>query len=262
LKQAEDDLRLTLGINQDPAVHALNLDLTEKPEPQGEMDTISVDDALKSALAGRPEIEVTDDALQNDETSIRLAHNRLLPDLSMTGFYQSSGLGGNQYDLNTGAIISRGGFGSSFSQLSGFGFPGYGASLTLNLPIRNRGAQANLGSALVSRRNDLYTARQTRESITSQVSDAVRRLEEAKLTLEAGKLSYDLAQKSLAADQRKYELGAETNFFVLDAQSRLAQANLDLLQTQIDYQVARAAVDHATGSLTKPYHVQINDLSQ
>jgi outer membrane protein TolC len=262
LKQAEDDLRLTLGINQDPAVHALNLDLTEKPEPQGELDTISVDDALKSALAGRPEIEVTDDALQNDETSIRLAHNRLLPDLSMTGFYQSSGLGGNQYDLNTGAIISRGGFGSSFSQLSGFGFPGYGASLTLNLPIRNRGAQANLGSALVSRRNDLYTARQTRESITSQVSDAVRRLEEAKLTLEAGKLSYDLAQKSLAADQRKYELGAETNFFVLDAQSRLAQANLDLLQTQIDYQVARAAVDHATGSLTKPYHVQINDLSQ
>jgi HAE1 family hydrophobic/amphiphilic exporter-1 len=262
LKQAEDDLRLTIGANQDPAIHALNLELTEKPEPTGELDSISLDDALKSALAGRPEVEVTNDALRNDETSIRLAHNHLLPDLSLSGFYQSSGLGGNQYDLNTGALISRGGFGSSFSQLSGFGFPGYGASLTLNLPIRNRGAQANLGSALVSRSNDLYTARQTREAITSQVGDAVRRLEEAKLTLEAGKLSYDLAQKSLAADQRKYELGAETNFFVLDAQSRLAQANLDLLQTQIDYQVARAAVDHATGSLLKPYHVQIDDLAQ
>jgi len=262
LKQAEDDLRLTIGANQDPAIHALNLELTEKPEPTGELDSISLDDALKSALAGRPEVEVTNDALRNDETSIRLAHNHLLPDLSLSGFYQSSGLGGNQYDLNTGALISRGGFGSSFSQLSAFGFPGYGASLTLNLPIRNRGAQANLGSALVSRSNDLYTARQTREAITSQVGDAVRRLEEAKLTLEAGKLSYDLAQKSLAADQRKYELGAETNFFVLDAQSRLAQANLDLLQTQIDYQVARAAVDHATGSLLKPYHVQIDDLAQ
>jgi outer membrane protein TolC len=119
-----------------------------------------------------------------------------------------------------------------------------------------------MGSALVSRSNDLYAARQTSETITSQVNDAVRSLEEAKLTLEAGKLSYDLAQKSLAADQRKYELGAETNFFVLDAQSKLAQANLDLLQTQIDYQVARAAVDHATGSLLKPYHVLIDDLSQ
>ena len=262
VKQTEDNLRLTIGANQDAAIHAIALELTEKPEPEGELDSISIDDALKSALAGRPEIEVASDALANDETSIRLAHNHLLPDLELTGFYQSTGLGGNEYDLNSGALISRGGFGSSFNQLSGFGFPGYGATLTLNLPVRNRAAQANLGSALVSRHNDLYAARQTREEITLQVNDAVRQLEEAKLTLEAGKTSYELAQKSLAAEQRKYELGAETNYFVLDAQSKMAQADLDLLQTQVNYQVARAAVDHATGSLLKPYHIEIKELTQ
>ena len=261
LKQTEDNLRLTIGANQDPAIHALSLDLTEKPEPEGELGSINMDDALKSALAGRPEIDVANYALQNDDANIRLANNHLLPDLSLTGFYQSTGLGGNQYDLNTGALISRGGFGSSFSQLGGFGFPGYGASLTLNLPIRNRGAESNLGAALVSRHRDLYTARQTQEEITLEVNNAVRQLEEARMTLEAGRVSYDLAQKSLAAEQRKYELGAETNFFVLDAQTKLAQANLDLLQTQVNYQVARAAVDHATGSLLKPYHVQIKDLA-
>jgi outer membrane protein TolC len=261
LKQTEDNLRLTIGANQDPAIHALSLDLTEKPEPEGELGSINMDDALKSALAGRPEIDVANYALQNDDANIRLANNHLLPDLSLTGFYQSTGLGGNQYDLNTGALISRGGFGSSFSQLGGFGFPGYGASLTLNLPIRNRGAESNLGAALVSRHRDLYTARQTQEEITLEVNNAVRQLEEARITLEAGRVSYDLAQKSLAAEQRKYELGAETNFFVLDAQTKLAQANLDLLQTQVNYQVARAAVDHATGSLLKPYHVQIKDLA-
>ena len=262
LKQTEDDLRLTIGANQDPAIHALGLDLTEKPEPAGELESINAEQALQSALAARPEIEVTGDALANDETGIQVAHNGLLPNLSLTGFYQSTGLGGNEYDLNTGALVSQGGFGSSFGQLTGFGFPGYGASLTLNLPIRNRGAEANLGAALVSRRRDLYTARQTREEITLQVNNAVRQLEEAKMTLEAGKLSYDLAQKSLAAEQRKYELGAETNFFVLDAQSRLAQANLDLLQTQVNYQIALAAVEHATGDLLKPYHVEINELTK
>jgi outer membrane protein TolC len=186
----------------------------------------------------------------------------LLPNLSLAGFYQSTGLGGNQYDLNTGALVSKGGLGSSFDQLGGFGFPGYGASLTLNLPIRNRGAEARMGAALVSRHRDLYAARQTREQITLQVNNAVRQLEEAKMTLEAGKVSYDLAQKSLAAEQRKYELGAETNFFVLDAQSRLAQANLDLLQTQVNYQIACAAVEHATDDLLKPYHVEINELTK
>jgi outer membrane protein len=262
LKQVEEDLRLTIGADQDPAIRGLELELTEKPEPVGDLESTSMEEVLKSALDGRPEIEVAGYALENDDTSIRLAHNQLLPNLSLVGFYQSTGLGGNQYNLNTGALISRGGFGSSFDQLSGFGFPGYGFSLTMNLPLRNRGAEANLGAALVSRRRDLYTARQVREGITEQVSNAVHQLEEAKLTLEAGKLSYDLAQKSLAAEQRKYELGAETNFFVLDAQSKLAQADLDLLQTQINYQVANAAVDHATGGLLKPYDVEIKELTQ
>ena len=260
LKQAQEAFRLTIGANQDPSFAALELDLTEKPEPEGELENIDPAEALKKALNARPEIAAADDAIANDETSIRVAHNGLLPDLSLTGFYQSSGAGGNLYDLNTGQLITPGGLGSSFNQLFGFGFPGYGGTLTLNLPLRNRGAQANLGTALVSRRHDLYVSRMTREGIIRQVNDSVHELEEAKLTLAAGKTSFDLAQKSLAADQRKYELGAETNFFVLDSQTKLAQSALDLLQTQINYQIARANVDHATGSLLEPYHVQIADL--
>jgi len=247
LKQWKD-LRLTIGADQDPAIHALNLDLTEKPEPHEDLASINMDDALQSALVGRPEVAANGYGCRTTKPASVLRKVNF-PQPLTHWLLSSTGLGGNQYDLNTGALVSHGGFGSSFSQLYQFGFPGYGASLTLNLPIRNRGAQANLGSSLVSRSRDLYSDRQTKEQVTRQVTDAVEQLEEAKKTLEAGKISYDLAQKTLAAEQRKYELGAETNFFVLDAQSRLAQANLDLLQTQINYQVARAAVDHATGSL-------------
>jgi outer membrane protein len=262
LKQLEEQLRQTIGASQDPAIYALDLDLTEKPEPVGDLESLDAAEVLRKALESRPEIEASGYALQNDETSIRYAHNQLKPDLSFQGFYQTSGLGGNEYNLNTGQLISSGGLGSSFSQLGGFGFPGYGGTLTLNLTLKNRAAQASLGNALVSRRRDLYSDRQTREDITRQVSDAVRQMEEAKLTLAAGKASFELAQKSLTAEQRKYELGAETNFFVLDAQSKLAQADLDLLQTQVNYQVARAAVDHAMGTLLEPYHVKIEELSK
>jgi outer membrane protein len=262
LKQDEDALRLTIGADQDPRLHALDLVLTEKPEPEGSPVTIDIASALQEALTRRPEIEAADYALANDDTGIRLAKNHLEPDLELYGFYQTSGLGGNQYNLATGQLIAAGGLGTSFSQLGGFGYPGYGGSLTLNLPIKNRAGQAALGTALVSRRHDLYGARQTREAITNEVSNAVRQLEEAKLTLAAGKASLDLAQKSLAAEQRKYELGAQTNYFVLDAQARLADAELQLLQTQIGYQVARAAVDHATGGLLEPYHVQIAELTK
>ena len=254
--------RFTIGVDQDPALAALELDLVEKPEPAGEIENVDPVEVLRKALIARPEIAAANDALANDETSIRLAHNLLKPDLSLTGFYQTNGIGGNQYDLNTGKLISQGGLGASISQMFEFGFPGYGGTLTLNLPIRNRAAKANLGTALVARRHDLYNSQITREEIVRQVKDSVHLLEEAKLTLAAGKESLELAQKSLAADQRKYELGAETNFFVLDSQTKLAQSELNLLQTQINYQIARATVDRATGSLLEPYHVQIAELSR
>jgi outer membrane protein len=262
LKQAQEAFRFSIGVDQDPALAALDLDLVEKPEPEGEIENVDPVEILRKALVARPEIAAANAALANDETSIRLAHNGLKPDLSLTGFYQTNGIGGNLYDLNTGRLISQGGLGTSFDQMFGFGFPGYGGTLTLNLPLRNRAAKANLGTALVARRHDLYTSQITREEIVRQVQDSMHLLEEAKLTLAAGKESLDLARKSLTAEQRKYELGAETNFFVLDSQTKLAQSELSLLQTQISYQIARATVDRATGSLLEPYHVQIAELSQ
>ena len=139
--------------------------------------------------------------------------------------------------------------------------PTYYAQLSLTLPLKNRAAKAEMGNALVSRRSDLYTERQTREQVALDVSNAVHQLEQAKLSIAAGKESLDLAKKTLAAEQRKYELGSETIFFVLEAQTELANAELSLLQAEVNYQLAVAGLDHATGELLDPYHVQIAELT-
>jgi outer membrane protein TolC len=262
LTQAEEDLRLTIGADRDPQFHNMELELTEQPQPDGQLTDIDTVSALALALHQRPELDAVKDSLDNDETSIRLAHNQLEPNLSLQGFYQSSGLGGNQYNLQTGKLVAPGGFGSSMSQLFGFGYPGYGGTLSLTLPVRNRGGQATLGTALVSRTHDLYAGGQIQEQITREVRNAVHQLDEARQALAAGTTSFELAQKSLASEQRKFELGAETNFFVLDAQTKLAQAELTLLQTQVNYRLALAAVGHSTGDLLGPYHVQIAELTR
>ena len=262
LTQAEEALRFAIGADRDPQLNALEFNLTEKPQTDGELENIDAEAALTQALSQRPELDAVKDSLANDETSIRLAHNQLEPNLSLLGFYQSSGLGGNEYNLLTGAFLASGGFGSSMSQLFGFGYPGYGGTLSLTLPIRNRGGQATLGNALVSRTHDLYAGGQIREQITREVHDAVHQLDEARMALAAGKASFELAQKTLASEQRKYELGAETNFFVLDAQTRLAQAELILLQTQVNYRIALTAVGHSSGDLLASYRVQIAELSR
>jgi len=255
LKQAQDALRMTIGADQDSYFEALDLELTEKPEPEGELRAIDTGDALQRALTKRPEFDAARAALANDQTRIRLAHNHLLPELDLTGAYSSNGLGGTQFNGAGQKITS-----SSLNQLFGFNYPTYYAQLSVSLPIRNRSAKAEMGTALVSRRSDLYNERQIREQVTLDVSNAVHQLEQAKLSIAAGKDALTLAQKTMAAEQRKYDLGSETIFFVLEAQTELASAQLGLLQAEVNYQLAVAGVDHATGDLLDPYHVQIVDL--
>jgi outer membrane protein TolC len=264
LKQAEDLLRFSVGATIDPYIQALDLELTENPEAPGELRTADLATGLQQALQKRPELEAIGQSLANDDTSIRLAHNNLLPDLRLSGSYSSNGVGGNSFDTSVTPpqLISQGGLGDSLNQVFRFGFPTYGFTLSLNLPIKNRGAQADLGNALVSRRRDLYSDRQLRQQITLEVGNAVHQLEEAKLSVAASKEALDLAQKNLAAEQRKYELGGQTIFFVLEAQTELAQAEQGLLQAEVGYQIAVAAVDHATGDLLNPYGVQIADLNK
>jgi outer membrane protein TolC len=256
LKQAEDQLRMTIGADQDPFFEALDLDLTEKAEPEGDLRTVDAGTALQLALTKRPELDALRLALANDQTRIRLAHNHLLPELDLLGLYASNGLGGTQFNTTNQKITS-----SSINQLFGFNYPTYEAQLSLSLPIRNRAAKAEMGTALVSRRNDLYNERQVREQVTLDVRNAVHQLEQAKLSIVASKEALDLANKTMASEQRKYELGSGTIFLVLEAQTEVAAAQQSLLQAEVGYQIALAGVDRATGELLEPYHVQIAELT-
>ena len=256
LKQAEDQLRLTIGADQDPYFQALDLELTEKAEPVGELRNIDAATALQQAMKTRPEFDAARSALARDEMQIRVAHNHLLPQLDVMGLYASNGLGGAGLD-QTGQPISS----SWRSQIFGFNYPTYEAQVTLSLPLKNRAAKAEMGSALVSRRNDLYSQRQVQEQVTLDIRNAIHQLEQAKLGIAASKEALDLAQKTMSAEQRKYELGSSTIFLVLEAQTELATAQQSLLQAEIGYQMAVAAVDHATGELLEPYHVQIAELT-
>jgi len=258
LKQAEDQFRQVIGADLDLAMRVLDLELTDQPEPLGALPSTDIATTLARALVNRPELEATRQQLAADELNIRLAHNSLKPDLELSGFYSGNGVAGNQF--NTAAppvLVSRTGLGDGLSQSFHFTYPAYGASLSLTLPIRNHSAEANLADASVSRRRDQYQQRRNTQNITLEVTNAVHALEQTKLSMEASKVALDLAQQSLHADERKYELGAETVFFVLDAQTQLAQAALNLIQAQVNFQIAVAQVDHSTGDLMEHHHVEI-----
>src|SRR5262249_40429094 len=255
LKQVENALRQTIGADLDARAGALDLQLTDTAETNGKLEIVDLHESLANALKNRPEIASQNQQLAIDDDNARLAANNLRPDLTLSATFSSNGLGGMVFDTSSGALISTGGFTDSLSQLGGFNFPTYGINLQLRFPIRNSSAAADLGSALVSKRRSLYQMRSLQQTITTEVRNAVHDLEQAELVMTAAETSRDLDAKNLAAEERKYQLGAETIFFVLDAQNQLSQAEQSMVQAQIAYQKALAEVDHATGGLLAKHNV-------
>jgi HAE1 family hydrophobic/amphiphilic exporter-1 len=265
VKEAEDALRDAIGADLDSSVGALDLDLTEHVEPVGELLAMDINQAIQTALKKRPELEVERLQLDIDDINIRLAHNQMQPDLELQGTLTSNGLGGNLFQLSQATpplppvLLAPGGLGQAYSQVGAFQFPTYSASLTLSLPIRNRAAEAAVGSSQVNKKRDLYSQRAELQSIELEARNAIHSLEQAKLSMSAAKIARDLTQKNLDAEQRKFDLGAETLFVLLDTQTQLATADLALVNAQVSYQLALTAVQHATGELIERYHVQIKD---
>ncbi|HEV3218361.1 MAG TPA: TolC family protein [Candidatus Acidoferrales bacterium] len=264
LKEQEDALRLQIGADLDPKVMALDMDLTEAPEPTGELLTVDVGQVIEKAHAKRPEYDVYRDTLAIDDMNIRLAHNQMQPSLGLSGFYEGSSLAGDQIDNNTTppTIISATGLGYALAQAAEFTSPTYGFTLSLNLPIKNRAAEASLGTSQVSKRRDLYNQRSNEESIVLEARTAINQLEVAKLSLAEAKIALDLSQKNLEGEQRKYELGTDSLFVLLQTQLQQTAAEQTLVQAEVTYQLALVAVDHATGELLEKHNVQIHDPKQ
>jgi outer membrane protein TolC len=257
VKTAETEFRHVIGADLKASIAGLELDLTEAAEPTGQLASADLGPALEKAFQKRPELEAVRIDQENAETNIRLANNELKPDLSLGGFYTMNGIGGNQIDTNTGLVATSGGLLDSFDQLGSMNYPSYGMSLVLRLPLRNRSAEADLGNAMVQQKHALYTERQREQAIQQELKNAIDNLEQSKLSIAAANVNRDLAQKQLAAEQRKYELGVDTIFFVLDAQNQLSQAEQSVVQSEIGYQRALAAVDHATGELLEKHRVML-----
>lgn len=250
VKEAEDTFRNIIGADIDPNIRALDVDLTESPEPTTALLAVDIGTELTKALANRPDLAAQHLQLAKDDLNIKIAHNGLEPQLNISANYSGSG-------LNT---TTNGPFLEALDQSLGFSQPSYGGGLTLTLPIKNYAAKSAFASAQVNRRRDLYSDRQIRQQITLDVANAVHQLEQSKLSMEAAKIALNLAQKNLQAEQRKYELGAEAIYFVLETQSELAQVEQSVIQAQVDYQRAVASVYYSTGELLGSYNVEIAGL--
>jgi len=131
-----------------------------------------------------------------------------------------------------------GGYGTALSNLFKNEFRSWSVGVAFSLPLRNRTAKANLGKALETERQLDLQMRQTMQNIEVDVRNAVQAVETAKMRIDAAQAAERYARLQLEGEEKKFQAGLQSTFFVLDRQNQLSVAQLSTLQAQADYNIA------------------------
>src|SRR5262249_10009974 len=156
-------------------------------------------------------------------------------------YYGGSGLAGDQNPTNLcinqppGSFICSTtpapskGYSSALQQMVDSTAPDKGIGLNLNIPLRNRTAQANQIRSQLESRQAQVRLQQVENEIRIEVRNAQFALQQNRASVDAARAAVELANQSLDAEQKKYALGASTTTLVLQQQSAVTTAKSNLV---------------------------------
>ena len=219
---------------------------------------VPVQDLINDALQHSPDLAQSRIDLTNRDITKRAARNELLPTVDLVAWYGASELAGNSNPLLcTGPasticspptiLPSPTGFGDAFTNLFGYNHPDYAVGLNVNIPIRNRAAQADQVRSELEYRQAQINLQQLQNRIAIQVRNAQFSVQQNRARVDAASSARQLASESLDAEQKKYALGASTNTLVLQAQRDLAQAEANVVIGMAAYEKSRVELDRVMG---------------
>lgn len=251
ITRAEDALRALVFDPKNPDFWNVRFELTEQPAFR--VQAVDVDQAVKSALAKRTDLEQQRKALEADDVNIRYFRNQTLPDLNVQAGYGLTGQGGTTYDFtNTFPPVLLSSvntpYSSVLSKMLGNDFHNWSFAVTVGYPIGRSSAEAGLARAKVSYSQSLLQLRSAEMQVATQVREVARQLNTNRKRVDATKASRELAERKLEAEQKKFAAGMSTNFQVIQAQRDLAAARnaellalLDYNRSQVDFETVQQA---------------------
>jgi outer membrane protein TolC len=244
----------------DPILAAAPVIPTDTVAMPAEEPVTPIQDLINDALSHRPDLASARINLTNSEINRKAAANGLLPSVDFVAFYGATALGGEQNPLATcgspganplfctppGTLPSNG-FGGTVGNLFNSSAPDKGLGLSINIPIRNRSAQADQMRSELELRQAQMQLQQLQNQVAIQVRQAQFTVQQDRAQVEAAEKALELAQQSLDAEQKKYALGASTNINVLQTETDLATADSNLVAARTAYEKSRVELDRVTG---------------
>jgi outer membrane protein len=294
-----DEQVLKNAISKDPLSPTLvNVEIVpvDHPNPPEAVEAATFEDAIKEAFAKRPDLLEQAINVKNAAIDSRATRQALLPTATLTAQYESQALAGNSavitgsnttagtqivgangqpvtvldmngvpvevFEPNTAAVtngVSHQGFGNAQSQIFHNQFPDYLIGVNLQIPIRNRVAQATNQHAVLAQRQIEAQFLQLKNAALLDVRNAYIALTQDRAQVQAASKARELQQETFNAEQKRYQLGASTVYNVILTQRDLITAQGAELRALANLVEAKANYERAVGRTLEVNRVTIAD---
>jgi HAE1 family hydrophobic/amphiphilic exporter-1 len=288
IQRAENALKALMAQVGDGEIWQSELVPVEQPQIETGA-SLPLEDALRLAAQNRPEMEQYRLRGELNKIDSEYLRNQTKPQVDFFVTYGAAGLAGplratenpinasnailygriNQLSglaglpplpiTNTGGTPDSliGGYGQSLANLFKNDFRSWRFGLNINLPLRNRTTEANLGRSLAEGKQIEAQRQKTEQSIEVEVRNALQAVETARKRVDAAKNSRVNAELQYQSEQRKFDAGQSTNFFVLDRQNALSSARGRELRALTDYTKAVAELQRALSTTLSSNNVEV-----
>jgi outer membrane protein TolC len=244
---------------------------------------------VNDALGHRPELAEARINLTNTDISNKAIRSALLPTVDLFAYYGGQGLGGSQNPGNLCSnqtpseqaelfcagpnstiplpppnntvipIAPTTNYGGTLNQLVNSTAPDKGAGISINIPLRNRAAQATQVRSEFEYRQAQLRIQQLENQVRIEVRNAQFGVQQNRASVASAQAAVDLARQSLDAEQKKYALGASTSTLVLQNEAAMTQAEVTLVSAKAAYEKSEVELDRAIGLLLDHAGILISD---
>ena len=265
VKNSEDNLKTLINLTAESEGSEASLLPVDKPAI--EEHAISLEDAIKTAYAHRPDLQEARIELKNNDIDLSYAKNQMLPDLSLQASLWSPGISGTQIlyqndDPTTGNIIGTVPAGPSDALKDAFNFKyqNWSLGLSLDIPLNAIFARNQVEQAQISLKQARFRKQQVEQQILLEIKIANRAVETNLKRVNAYRIARELTEKKLETEAEKLRLGISTNYDVFLFQRDLSDAKSSELQAIIDYNLSLANRARVLGTSLEEKHISVSDV--
>jgi outer membrane protein len=229
-EQALVALKTTLGIDLASAVTLANR--LEAPAA-----VASVEEGIREASAGQPEIRAAVKQREAAEADVRAAYGNYWPQLSLSYMYDWGWMKNRAWESQADGMRMR-----------GDGSEGYSVGVVLTLPLFDGFMRENaLKTAKAKADRATQVEALARQQVNRDVAQAALMLGAAQKAVEASRKGVEQAEEEARVVKERFASGRGIQLEVLDAQVAVTRARFNAVSALSDYHSALAMWLRATG---------------